>query len=243
MGSGLGAKGRSGTEIGNSARAFDCLWVRIDNRTGFWSEPDKKVVHASSRRRRRDPRAGDGAPAGGVAPGRRGAGAGEGGRPWPVHQTGHNSGVVHAGLYYAPGSLKARLCTRGRELMKEFCAEKGVVYDECGKVVVATRQTEVGPLRRLHRARATDQRRARPALAGRPPSWPRSSPTSPAWPALHSPHTAIVDFVAVANAMRRGRPRRRRRDPHRRPGGPREPGRRRVRASSSRRGRRWRPTA
>ena len=72
------------------------------------------------------------------------------------HQTGHNSGVVHAGLYYAPGSLKARLCTRGRVLMKAFCAEKGVAYDECGKVVVATRPEEVGALHRLHERAITN---------------------------------------------------------------------------------------
>ncbi len=115
------------------------------------------------------------------------------------HQTGHNSGVVHAGLYYAPGSLKARLCTRGRELMKEFCAEKGVVYDECGKVVVATRETEVGPLRRLAERAETN---GVPGLR-----WLEGSELAEVEPhvtgvaGLHSPHTAIVDFVAVANAM------------------------------------------
>jgi L-2-hydroxyglutarate oxidase LhgO len=115
------------------------------------------------------------------------------------HQTGHNSGVVHAGLYYAPGSLKARLCTRGRELMKEFCAEKGVVYDECGKVVVATRQTEVGPLRRLAERAETN---GVPGLR-----WLDGSELAEVEPhvtgvaGLHSPRTAIVDFVAVANAM------------------------------------------
>ena len=115
------------------------------------------------------------------------------------HQTGHNSGVVHAGLYYAPGSLKARLCTRGRELMQEFCAEKGVVYDECGKVVVATRQTEVGPLRRLAERAETN---GVPGLR-----WLDGSELAEVEPhvagvaGLHSPHTAIVDFVAVANAM------------------------------------------
>ncbi|MGH2893329.1 MAG: L-2-hydroxyglutarate oxidase [Solirubrobacteraceae bacterium] len=116
-----------------------------------------------------------------------------------THQTGHNSGVVHAGLYYAPGSLKARLCTRGRELMQEFCAEKDVVYDACGKVVVATRQTEVGPLRRLAERAETN---GVPGLR-----WLEGSELAEVEPhvagvaGLHSPHTAIVDFVAVANAM------------------------------------------
>jgi L-2-hydroxyglutarate oxidase LhgO len=115
------------------------------------------------------------------------------------HQTGHNSGVVHAGLYYAPGSLKARLCTRGRELMKAFCAETGVVYDECGKVVVATRQTEVGALRRLAQRAETN---GVPGLR-----WLEGSELAEVEPhvrgvaGLHSPHTAIVDFVAVADAM------------------------------------------
>ena len=66
------------------------------------------------------------------------------------HQTGRNSGVVHAGLYYVPGSLKARLCRRGVELLREFCAGHGLAYVECGKVVVALDEGEldlvVGPL-------------------------------------------------------------------------------------------------
>ncbi len=115
------------------------------------------------------------------------------------HQTGHNSGVVHAGLYYAPGSLKARLCTRGRELMQEFCAEKGVVYDECGKVVVATRQTEVGPLRRLAERAETNGVPGLRWLDG--PELAEVEPHVAGVAGLHSPHTAIVDFVAVANAM------------------------------------------
>src|SRR5918992_508493 len=53
------------------------------------------------------------------------------------HQTGRNSGVVHAGLYYAPGSLKATLCRRGVTLLRELCAERGLPYDECGKLVIA----------------------------------------------------------------------------------------------------------
>ena len=65
------------------------------------------------------------------------------------HQTAHNSGVVHAGIYYAPGSLKARLCRRGLTLLRDFCAERGLPYEACGKVVVAVDQREVEPLRRL----------------------------------------------------------------------------------------------
>src|SRR3569833_3571533 len=73
-----------------------------------------------------------------------------------VHQTGHNSGVVHAGLYYAPGSLKARLCTRGRGLLREFCAGHGLPYDECGKVVIARGDDELPALREIKR-RTTEE--------------------------------------------------------------------------------------
>jgi L-2-hydroxyglutarate oxidase LhgO len=65
------------------------------------------------------------------------------------HQTAHNSGVVHAGIYYAPGSLKARLCRRGLGLLRDFCRQRGLPYDACGKVVVATDEREIEPLRRL----------------------------------------------------------------------------------------------
>ena len=83
-----------------------------------------------------------------------------------VHQTGHNSGVVHAGLYYAPGSLKAEFCARGRVLLREFCAEHALAYDECGKFVVARRPDELPALREIER-RATANRGPWPALAVR----------------------------------------------------------------------------
>src|SRR6187551_3629248 len=66
-----------------------------------------------------------------------------------VHQTGHNSGVVHAGLYYVPGSLKATLCRRGVDLLREYCQEKNLPYDECGKLVVAIDESERPALERI----------------------------------------------------------------------------------------------
>lgn len=68
-----------------------------------------------------------------------------------AHQTGHNSGVIHSGLYYKPGSLKAKLCTEGRELMYRFCEEQGVVHERCGKIVVALDEGELPRLDELQR--------------------------------------------------------------------------------------------
>ncbi len=68
-----------------------------------------------------------------------------------AHQTGNNSGVIHSGIYYKPGSLKARNCVEGREAMYRFCQEHGIPHERCGKVVVATRDSELGPLEELER--------------------------------------------------------------------------------------------
>ena len=117
------------------------------------------------------------------------------------HQTGHNSGVVHAGIYYAPGSLKARLCTRGRELLRDYCAEHSLPYDECGKLVVAVREEEMGRFDDLER-RATDNEvpGLRRLSAG---ELREIEPNAVGLAALHSPRTAITDFVAVAECYGR----------------------------------------
>ncbi|AEV86078.1 hydroxyglutarate oxidase [Actinoplanes sp. SE50] len=115
------------------------------------------------------------------------------------HQTGHNSGVVHAGIYYTPGSLKAQLCTRGRSLLKEYCQERQIPYDECGKLVVAVRADELGRLDDLEkRARENDV----PGLRRVDPAGIREiEPHAAGLAALHSPETAITDFPAVARAL------------------------------------------
>ena len=115
------------------------------------------------------------------------------------HQTSHNSGVVHAGIYYPPGTLKARLCTRGRALLKEYCDEQAIPYVECGKVVVAADESQVPGLRELE-ARATAN--AVPSLrwldrAGLNEIEPHAGGVA----ALHSPRTAIVDFAQVARSL------------------------------------------
>ena len=116
-----------------------------------------------------------------------------------VHQTGHNSGVVHAGIYYTPGSLKARLCTRGGAMLREYCAERGLPYDECGKLVVAVSAADLARLDALA-ARAAENRV--PGLRRVDAGGIREiEPHATGLAALHSPHTAITDFTAVARAF------------------------------------------
>ena len=94
------------------------------------------------------------------------------------HQTGHNSGVIHAGIYYAPGSLKARLCREGAAATKAFCTEHGIPFETCGKLLVATTPLEVERMDDLQDAGR--RRTASSASASTPPSWWRGSRTSPA---------------------------------------------------------------
>ncbi|HEY3727771.1 MAG TPA: L-2-hydroxyglutarate oxidase [Solirubrobacteraceae bacterium] len=116
-----------------------------------------------------------------------------------LHQTARNSGVVHAGLYYAPGSLKARLCRRGLGLLRDFCAARKIPYQQCGKVVAATRPTELDRLRSLgERAQANGVPGLRWLEGGQ---LTEVEPHLEAIAGLHSPETAIVDFAAVADAF------------------------------------------
>jgi L-2-hydroxyglutarate oxidase LhgO len=116
-----------------------------------------------------------------------------------AHQTGHNSGVVHAGIYYLPGSLKARLCRRGVGLLAEFCAAHGVAYDRCGKLIVALDETERGRLYALH------ERAIANGVPGvrllRQAEMAEIEPCVRGLAGLHSPETAIVDFAAVTRAL------------------------------------------
>ena len=115
------------------------------------------------------------------------------------HQTGRNSGVVHAGIYYAPGSLKAKLCRRGTGLLRDFAAANGVPYEECGKLVVATDEREAAVLDGLHERAIENGVPGVELLSGEEAS--RIEPHVKAWRALHSPTTAIVDYGGLARAI------------------------------------------
>jgi L-2-hydroxyglutarate oxidase LhgO len=116
-----------------------------------------------------------------------------------AHQSAHNSGVVHAGIYYEPGSLKARLCRRGGELLRELCEQQGLAYAACGKVVIARDKREIDALQRLaERASANDV----PGLRWLDEAELRAvEPHAAGVAGLHSPTSASVDFAAVTRAL------------------------------------------
>lgn len=116
-----------------------------------------------------------------------------------AHQTGYNSGVVHAGLYYQPGSLKARLCRRGVDLLHDYAGEKNLPFDKCGKIVVALTPEEEARLRDI-KEKALANGVPDVELLG--PEGIRSvEPNAVGRMALHSPHTAIIDYAAVTRAL------------------------------------------
>ncbi|MBJ9977219.1 L-2-hydroxyglutarate oxidase [Pseudomonas sp. S75] len=116
------------------------------------------------------------------------------------HQTGHNSGVIHAGIYYAPGSLKAELCKRGAQATQAFCREHGIAFEVCGKLLVASNDLEMQRMQALHqrsqenglkveRLDATELARREPNIVGQG--------------ALFVDSTGIVDYKEVCKAMAR----------------------------------------
>ncbi|OFW36132.1 MAG: hydroxyglutarate oxidase [Acidobacteria bacterium RIFCSPLOWO2_12_FULL_60_22] len=113
-----------------------------------------------------------------------------------AHQTGHNSGVIHSGIYYKPGSLKARTCVEGGAAMVAFCREHGIPYQICGKVVVATQEEELPALEELYRRGSAN---GVPSLAMIGPEPLREiEPHSAGIRALRVPGAGITDYTAVA---------------------------------------------
>ena len=116
-----------------------------------------------------------------------------------THQTGHNSGVVHAGIYYAPGSAKAKMCRRGVGLLREYCAGRGLTWDERGKLVVASNEAETVKLRELERR---SQANGVPGVRWlEAPELQALEPNVAGMAALLSPTTAIVDYPAIARSF------------------------------------------
>ena len=115
------------------------------------------------------------------------------------HQTGHNSGVVHSGLYYRPGSAKARLCLEGRKQLVRFCDRHGIPLEQCGKVVVATESQELPRLAELFERGLANGVEGLERIT--PEHLSELEPHAVGVGALYSPATGIVDFAAVAAAM------------------------------------------
>jgi L-2-hydroxyglutarate oxidase LhgO len=116
-----------------------------------------------------------------------------------THQTGHNSGVVHAGIYYAPGSAKARMTRRGVSLLRDYCTEHGLVYDERGKLVVARDEAETVKLRELERRSLANGVPGVRWLSGA--ELRELEPDVAGVAALLSPTTAIVDYRAITESF------------------------------------------
>lgn len=113
-----------------------------------------------------------------------------------MHQSSHNSGVVHSGLYYKPGSLKSRLCAEGREATYMLCDQAGIAYEKSGKLVIATEPSQLGALDELERRGIAN------GLAGLrrigPDEIPQLEPAATGIAALHVPEAGVADFPALA---------------------------------------------
>lgn len=113
------------------------------------------------------------------------------------HQTGHNSGVMHSGIYYKPGSLKANNCIEGVKRLKKFCQERAIPFENCGKLIIATDPEELPRLDELERRGIAN------GVSGlvkiKAEQIKEIEPHSTGIAALYSPNTAIIDFIQVAN--------------------------------------------
>jgi L-2-hydroxyglutarate oxidase len=116
------------------------------------------------------------------------------------HQTGHNSGVVHAGIYYAPGSLKAKLCREGADATKAFCAEHGIPVETCGKLLVATNDIECTRLDALYK-RSIENNVEVERISSK--ELTRREPNIEGRAALFVPTTAIVDYKSISVVLAR----------------------------------------
>lgn len=117
------------------------------------------------------------------------------------HQTGHNSGVIHSGIYYRPGSQRARMAVEGSERMVAFCEEHGIPYDRCGKVIVATEEGQIPALEELLRR---GQANGVPAVRMIGPEELRElEPYATGVRAIHVPSAGIVNYSLVAQAYRK----------------------------------------
>jgi L-2-hydroxyglutarate oxidase len=118
-----------------------------------------------------------------------------------AHQTGHNSGVIHAGVYYAPGSLKARLCVEGARELYAYCEERGIANEPCGKVIIAATPHEVPRLEELERRGRANGVPGLRRIDAR--EIEALEPHARGIAGLHSPGTGVVDFGAVARSYAR----------------------------------------
>ncbi|WP_431232089.1 L-2-hydroxyglutarate oxidase [Mycolicibacterium psychrotolerans] len=115
------------------------------------------------------------------------------------HQTGHNSGVVHGGIYYQPGSLKARLCVHGARMMYEYCEHNAISHERCGKLIVAVSADELGRLDDLQERGVANAVPGLRRIGAQEIA--EIEPNAVGLQALHAPNTGIVDYPAVARAL------------------------------------------
>ena len=116
-----------------------------------------------------------------------------------VHQTGHNSGVIHSGLYYEPGSAKAKTCAKGRKELVEFAAEHGIAHDICGKIIVATDEKELGRLDELFEKGQANEIEGIERIG--PERIEEIEPACRGIAGIWVPCTGIIDFVQVAQKL------------------------------------------